>query len=75
MKNRIMSITETFQLFVDMWKLYKKYAGRKLNDTEMDNFRDESMKIHTRYQTALAKEFILAVNNEIDRTLKFLEKT
>ena len=75
MENRIMSIAEAFSMFCDVWNLYKTYAGRWLDDAERDNFRDDARRIYEKYQTPFAKELLLAViNNEIDRTLKILEK-
>lgn len=75
MENRIMSIAEAFSMFRDVWNLYKTYAGRWLDDAERDNFRDDARRIYEKYQTPFAKELLLAViNNEIDRTLKILEK-
>lgn len=75
MENRIMSISEAFSMFRDTWNLYKTYAGRWLDEAERENFRDDARKVYEKYQTPFAKELILAViNNEIDRTLKILEK-
>lgn len=75
MENRIMSISEAFSMFCDVWNLYKTYAGRWLDDEEREHFRDDARKVYEKYQTPFAKELILAViNNEIDRTLKILEK-
>lgn len=75
MENRIMSIPEAFSMFRDVWNLYKTYAGRWLEDAERERFRDEARKVYEKYQTPFAKELILAViSNEIDRTLKILER-
>ena len=74
MENRIMNISEAFSMFRDIWNLHKTYAGRWLYDAERDKLRDEAGKIYAKYKTPFAKELILAVINEIDRTLKILDK-
>lgn len=70
----MMNVTNGFHLFCDLWSLYRKYAGRKLTETELDAFREEAKWIYDRYGTLFAKEMLLAVINEIERNVKFFEK-
>ena len=70
----MMNVTNGFHFFLDLWSLYRKYAGRELMETELDAFREEAKEIYDRYGTLFAKEMLLAVISEIERNMKFFEE-
>lgn len=67
----VMGVTEAFRMVCGMWGLYKKYAARRLDEKEMEQFTAEARDIYGRYRTPFAKEMVLAVANEIERNVKF----
>ena len=69
----IMGFTEAGRMFRDVWSLYKKYAARRSDEAELAEFKDEVSVIYERYGTPFAKEFLLAVVGEIERTAKFYD--
>ena len=70
----IMKFTDVSYMLSDVWNLYKKYAVRTLDDAELKKFSDEVEDIYNRYKTPFAKDIILAVISEIERSVKFFEK-
>ncbi len=70
----IMGFTEAGRMFRDVWSLYKKYAARKSDETELEELRDEVSVIYERYGTPFAKEILLAVVGEIERNAKFYDR-
>ena len=58
----------------DAWRLYKKYALRSLSDEELEEFMEETQGIYAEFHTPFAKEIILAVAAEIERSAKHFER-
>lgn len=67
--NRIMGFTEVWHMLQDIWKLYKKYAVRKLNDDELEKLIYEADKIHEKYKYPLTKDIIVALISELERSV------
>lgn len=70
----IMGFTEAVHLFRDVWSLYKRYAVKRSDETELEKFMDKVSAIYEKYKTPFAKETLLAVVGEIERTAKFYDK-
>lgn len=69
----IMSYMLAWQMFGDVWKLYKKYAVRKLNEDELEQLMYEASKIHEKFKYPFTKELLIAVIGEIERSVKHFE--
>lgn len=67
--NRIMGFTEAWHMLQDIWKLYKKYAARKLNDDELEKLIYEADKIHKKYKYPFTKDIIVALISELERSV------
>lgn len=72
--NQIMSFRLAWQMFGEIWKLYKKYAVRKLTDEELEQFVLEASKIHEKYKYPFTRELVLAVIGEIERSVNHFEE-
>lgn len=72
--SRIMSYMLAWQMFGDVWKLYKKYAVRKLNEDELEQLMYEAGKIHEKFKYPFTKELLMAVIGEIERSVKHFER-
>lgn len=70
----IMGFTEAGRMFRDVWSLYKKYAARRSDETELAELRDEVSVIYERYRTPFAKEILLVVVGEIERAARFYDR-
>lgn len=70
---RIMNFTDAYHMLKDVWKLYKKYAARKLTDAELESFTVDAQVIYKKYKTPFAKDIVYAVIEEIGRTADFME--
>ena len=69
----IMGFTEASRMFRDVWGFYRRYAVRELGESELEKFRDKVSEIYEKYKTPFAKELLLAVVAEIERTAKFYD--
>lgn len=66
----MMAVRTVFNLFCDIWQLYRKYILSKLDEKELDEFVQESGEIFRKYgQDPFAKDILLAVTNEIERKI------
>ena len=70
----IMGFTEAARMFRDAWNLYKKYAARKVDKAELEEFTCKVGAVYEKYKTPFAKEIILAVVGEIERAAKFYDR-
>lgn len=70
---KIMNFTDACRMMKDVWKLYKKYAARKLADVELESFIVDAQVIYKKYKTPLARDIVHAVIEEIGRTADFME--
>lgn len=70
----IMAFTEAAKMFTCIWRIYKKYAVRKLTEEELDGFTDELSLIYKKYHTPFCKDICLAISLEIERTVIHLQK-
>ena len=59
-----------FKIFCECWQLYRKYAVKELTEKEVEKFIEESSEINLKYHTAIAKDMILTVINEVERIEK-----
>lgn len=69
--NKAMTELKTvFKIFCECWQLYRKYAVKELTEKEVEKFIEESSEISLKYHTAIAKDMILTVINEVERIEK-----
>lgn len=61
-----MELVQVYNLFVDAWRLYRKYA-RKLNDLELEELVHHSDRVYEKYETDFAKKIIVEVQCEINK--------
>ncbi len=71
---QVMNFTDAYHMLGDIWRLYKKYAARKLTDDEIALFTQEAQKVYEKYKTVFAKDVVLAVIGEIGRTASWYAK-
>lgn len=69
----IMGFTEASRMFRDVWRLYRQYAVRKLDEKELEEFVRKASTAYKKYTTPFAKEMFVAVVGEIERTVKFYD--
>lgn len=69
---KIMGIKDACNMFGDVWKLYKKYIARRLDEGELAVLACEAEAVYQKYKTPFAREVVLAALNEIDRAVKYL---
>ena len=70
----IMGFREAARMCGDIWSLYKGYAVKRSDETELEKFMDKVSAIYEKYKTPFAKEILLAVVGEIERTARFYDK-
>lgn len=61
-------------MFKDVWSLYKKYAARRLDEAELEGFRDKVSEVYEKYKTPFAKKIFLALVDEVERTANFYDR-
>ena len=64
-----MELVQVYNLFVDAWRLYRKYC-HKLSDQESDELVNHSNRIYKKYNTDFAKKIILEVLCEVENIQK-----
>lgn len=63
-----MNFLDTAKLLKDIWELYKRYYGEKLNENLWEQVLKDGRALHVKYQKAVfAREMILAVISELER--------
>ena len=70
----IMGFAEAGRMFKDVWSLYKKYAARRLDEAELEEFRDKVREVYEKYNTPFAKKIFLALVDEVERTANFYDR-
>ena len=69
-----MSFMEVWHMLREVWNLYKKYAVRKLSEKELESLVLEASSIHKKYKYPFTKEIMIAVVNELERSVKHFEE-
>lgn len=67
MKIKTMAFREVYNLFVDVWELYRKYGARRLDDEECEAMTREADAINEKYQSDLAKDMLVSVIREVSK--------
>lgn len=70
----IMNFTSARNMIADVWILYKKYAAKKLTKQEVVTFTQDAQEIYKKYKTPFTRDIVLAVIEEINRTVNFMQK-
>ncbi len=65
----MMKFWEAAALFSDCWHLYRKYYGQELSEEMCEHFIEETSVLYGKYgKQKLAKDMLLAVINEVERS-------
>lgn len=68
----MMAFQQTFNLFCDCWKLYRKYVLKDLNDVAINEYIQESGNLMEKYKNNIfAKDMIVAITSEIERRIRW----
>lgn len=70
----VMNFTDAYHMMGDIWSLYKKYAACNLTNEEVAGFQEDASRLYEKYKSAFAKDFVLAVVEEIGRTVNVLRE-
>ena len=65
-----MSVKEDYQMFSDIWKVYRKYREIKDDRNYWQQLINEADKIYKKYQTKLCKRLLLEILDEFERRFK-----
>lgn len=70
MRKRIMEFREVYQMFSDIWSLYRKYAGGSLTESECREAVEAAELLRKKYNSILVNEILTAVMCELSRIAK-----
>ncbi len=70
MKNRVMVFRDVYQMFLDIWSLYRKYANGSLADKECKGAVEAAEQLRKKYNSTFADEVLTAVMCELSRIVK-----
>ncbi len=70
MKQGVMAFREVYQMFMDIWSLYRKYANSSLADKECRDAVDAAEQLRKKYNSIFADEILTAVMCELSRIAK-----
>lgn len=70
MKKNIMAFREVYQMFLDIWSLYRKYACSNLRDNECSEAAKEAEQLSEKYNSEFGNEILTAVMCELSRIAK-----
>lgn len=70
MRIQRMAFRDVYQLFTDSWRLYQKYAARRLSEQECEQIVSEVEKLREKYNSDLAKDILIAVLRELEKGAK-----
>lgn len=63
-------IPNDFNIFNDIWTLYKRYYYPEDNEQYWNNVISDFKSLSKKYQTKLANDLCIAILNELDRKAK-----
>lgn len=63
-------IPEDFNMFSDLWNLYKKYYYPENNDQYWLTVRNDFLNLAKKYKSRLSEDLSLAIINELERKSK-----
>ena len=70
MRIQSMAFRDVYQLFTDCWRLYQKYAARRLSEQECKQIMQEVERLREKYNSDLAKDILIAVLRELEKGAK-----
>lgn len=70
MRKRVMAFREVYQIFSDVWRLYRKYAGGSLTESECREAVEAAEQLRKKYHSILADEVLTAAMCELSRIAK-----
>ena len=70
MRIQRMAFRDVYQLFTDCWRLYQKYAARRLVEQECEQIMQEAERLREKYNSDLAKDILIAVLRELEKGIE-----
>lgn len=70
MKMQRMAFRDVYRLLADCWRLYQRYAARKLSDKECKQIMMDADRIRKEYDSDLAKDLLIAILRELEKGAK-----
>lgn len=70
MRIQRMAFRDVYQLFTDCWRLYQKYAARRLVEQECEQIVQEVERLREKYNSDLAKDILIAVLRELEKGIE-----
>ena len=67
MRIQRMAFRDVYQLFTECWRLYQKYAARRLVEQECEQIMQEVERLREKYNSDLAKDILIAVLRELEK--------
>ena len=67
MRIQRMAFRDVYQLFTNCWRLYQKYAARRLVEQECEQIMQEVERLREKYNSDLAKDILIAVLRELEK--------
>lgn len=74
MRIQRMAFRDVYQLFTDCWRLYQKYAARRLSEQECEQIMQEVERLREKYNSDLAKDILIALLRELEKCDKWEEE-
>lgn len=70
MRIQRMAFRDVYQLLTDCWRLYQKYAARRLVEQECEQIMQEVERLREKYNSDLAKDILIAVLRELEKGIE-----
>lgn len=70
MRIQRMAFRDVYQLFTDCWRLYQKYAARRLVEQECEQIMQEVERLREKYNSDLAKDILIAMLRELEKGIE-----
>ena len=70
MRIQRMAFRDVYQRFTACWRLYQKYAARRLVEQECEQIMQEVERLREKYNSDLAKDILIAVLRELEKGIE-----
>lgn len=69
-----MAFRDVYQMFLDIWRLYQKYANSNLTDSECEKAIENAELLRGKYNAVFTNEILTAVMSELSRIAKLKDE-
>lgn len=70
MMKKVMAFRDAYQMFMDTWKLYRKYADSRLDEEDCRMAVEDAERLRATHKSIFASEVLTAVMCELSRITK-----